>query len=197
MEDIHIWIESEVRKDKSVERFAFSAVEKQHLRYLMELLAPFALYTEAVSVSESGPTIHFTYNVYNELFQHIETEKQKLGRKRTTWKIKMREALDKAWQALQKWYKTTESDLQYVFSTATILSPAHKIQFFEGEDWITPSGEKPYVRESPDHCALLQLLIQVGYSIYSIRKNAYERLLFSHRRAKKDGAKRAREERRD
>jgi hypothetical protein len=150
MEDIHLWITAEVKKDKNVTRFTFTATEKQHLRYLMELLAPFALYTEAVSVSESGPTIHFTYNIYNELFQHIENEKQKLGRKRTPWKVRMRDALDKAWQALQKWYRTTESNLQYVFSTATILSPAHKVKFFEGEDWVTPSGEKPYVHEAPE-----------------------------------------------
>ena len=41
----------------------------------MELMAPFALFIEAVSVSKSSPIIYFTYNVYNKLFQHIENKK--------------------------------------------------------------------------------------------------------------------------
>ena len=60
-------------------------------------------------------TIHHVFNIYNRLFDHIETETRQLKRKRVSWKIKLLKTLDAFNENLFHYYNQTQSGLGYFY----------------------------------------------------------------------------------
>ena len=119
--------------------------EWSQLDYLLEILGPFRLFTDAIGATETGPTIHNVFAIYNELFDHIDRQFEKLQRKRTPWKVKMRHALQNAAAKLREYYSKTYEDLGYLYACATILAPQYKLKTFEGVNWLADKDEQPWV----------------------------------------------------
>jgi hypothetical protein len=115
--------------------FQLSEEEWRQIDYLIEILYPFALYTDAIGAVISGPTVHNVFAVYNKLFGHIESHIEKLKRKRVTWKVTMRHGLELANDKLSTYYSKTKDSIGYIYGAATVLAPQYKLAFFEGEDW--------------------------------------------------------------
>jgi hypothetical protein len=110
-------------------------VEWQHIDYLIELLYPFSIYTDAVGATANGPTIQNVFEVYNRLFTHIETHISKLRRKKILWKKQMLEALQGAYEKLRSYYGQTQNNIGYIYAVGTILAPLYKASIFETPDW--------------------------------------------------------------
>jgi hypothetical protein len=131
-EDIYEFIRCSTDDMRS---FQLSEEEWHQIDYLIEILYPFALYTDAIGAITSGPTVHNVFAVYNKLFGHIETHIEKLQRKRVTWKVTMRYGLELANSKLRTYYGKTKDSIGYIYGAATALAPQYKLAFFEGEDW--------------------------------------------------------------
>jgi hypothetical protein len=114
----------------------FSEEEWRHVDYLVEILFPFCVWTNVVSRTKNGPTIHDSFKIYNRLFEHLESQIQKLRpKRRTLWKIQLMKALEKGQQKLRDYYAKTQSNLGYIYGIATLLAPEYKREFFQGKDW--------------------------------------------------------------
>jgi len=120
-----------------------SATNWEQVRYLIELTKPFAAFTQMLGKTHS-PTIQYVFQSYNQLLSHIETAKQKLGRKRKNWKLELRSALSKAEEKLKKYYRDTEGALGHLYGHAVLLSPHLKNSFFSTSDWDGTLYETDY-----------------------------------------------------
>lgn len=115
--------------------YTFSEEEWRHVDYLIDILHPFKIFTEAIGRVESGPTVHMVFEVYNQLFSHMEDNIRLLKRKRLPWKIKIRQALDNGYHKLSHYYTKTKDHIGKIYAIATILAPQYKLATFETEDW--------------------------------------------------------------
>jgi hypothetical protein len=107
-----------------------TSIEWRQLEYLTELLFPFYLLTSCLS-ENSGPTVHKVYDIYNNLFDHLDTSIDRLSRKRAPWKQQIRDGLLDAHQKLRKYYKRTYEAEGYIYAIATILDPMSKLEKFK------------------------------------------------------------------
>jgi hypothetical protein len=111
-----------------------SSTEWKHIDYLIEILHPFEQYTNWAAKT-NGPTIHLVFEIYNMLFDHIDRQIEKLQRKRLAWKVKMRQALETGRDKLSDYYAKTTGELGKLYSTATILNPQCKLDYFKEDIW--------------------------------------------------------------
>jgi Domain of unknown function (DUF4413) len=109
-------------------------IEWKQLEYLIELLFPFYLFTTCLSENH-GPSIHKVFEIYNNLFDHLDTSINRLSQKRAPWKKQIRDGLEKAREKLQKYYARTYQAEGYLYAIATILNPMCKLETFKGPTW--------------------------------------------------------------
>jgi hypothetical protein len=114
---------------------ALSKEEWTHIDYLIEIMYPFQKFTNLMGMVESGVTIHFVFDVYNQLFDHIEKQLRKLRPKKIKWKIEMKRALEKGKDKLSEYYARTANEIGHVYGIATILNPDNKLSLFKTKDW--------------------------------------------------------------
>jgi hypothetical protein len=120
--------------------------EWRQVDYLVEILFPFCVWTNVVGRTRKEPTIHDSFKIYNRLFEHLESQMQKLRpKRRTPWKIQLMKALEKGHQKLSYYYAKTHSSLGYIYGVATLLAPEYKREFFEGSDWEVDVDGKDWV----------------------------------------------------
>jgi hypothetical protein len=115
--------------------------EWRHLDYLIKLLHPFAVFTEAMSRIEKGPTVHLVFALYNALFEHLEENEKKFTRKRVLWKRTMLDAVRAGYKKLKRYYAKTTKNVGSIYATATILSPKHKLDYFDTTEWRDDSTD--------------------------------------------------------
>lgn len=112
-----------------------TAIEWKQLEYLLELLYPFFLFTSCLS-ENSGPTVHKVYDIYNNLFDHLDQSINRLARKRAPWKKEILQGLEDAHQKLRKYYHRTYQAEGYIYAIATVLDPMSKLEKFKKGAWL-------------------------------------------------------------
>jgi len=90
-----------------------------------------------------GVTINPVFQVYQDIFAHLEIQIFKLERKRMQWKVDNREGLVKAKLKAPSYYGKTESPRGLLFSIGTCLNPYCKLNLFREWD-LYASGETEY-----------------------------------------------------
>ncbi|KAJ5814468.1 uncharacterized protein N7503_001218 [Penicillium pulvis] len=109
--------------------------EWRQITYLLHITKPFFMFTTALCKTKDI-TIYSVFNVYNALFQHIESSITKLQQKKLLWKQDMLEALQVAESKLREYYsQTIDPALGSIYAHGTILTPQYKLQFFQSEEW--------------------------------------------------------------
>jgi len=78
-----------------------------------------------------GVTIHRVFQVYQDIFDHLEMQISKLEQKRMQWKVDIREGLVKAKLKAASYYGKTESPRGLLFGIGTCLYPYCKLNLFE------------------------------------------------------------------
>ena len=90
-----------------------------------------------------GVTIHRVFQVYPDIFDHLEMQISKLEWKRMQWKVDIREGLVKAKLKAASYYGKTESTRGLLFGIGTCLNPYCKCNLFREWD-LDASGETEY-----------------------------------------------------
>ena len=145
-----------------------TAIEWKHIDYLIEILYPFSKYTRAISKSADFPTVHQAFDVYNELFNHLESQIEALKYKRQPWKVKIRTALQKARSKLDEYYSMTCDHLGNIYAAATILAPEHKLAFFETEQWDDNKGRYYWVSIILSRYSSYYIVINMASAIHIV-----------------------------
>lgn len=112
-----------------------SSEEWKHVDYLIEILYPFCVYTNAIGRILNGPTCQEVFRIYHKLFNHLDDQIEKLRRKRVLWKTELHAALTKGRTKLSIYYERTQGNLGNIYGVATILAPEYKLKLFEEEEW--------------------------------------------------------------
>jgi len=77
-----------------------------------------------------GVTIHRVFQVYQDIFDHLEMQISKLERKLMQCKVDIREGLVKAKLKAASYYGNTESPGSLLFGIGTCLNPYCKLNLF-------------------------------------------------------------------
>ena len=89
-------------------------------------------------------TIYHVFNIYNKLFDHIETETKRLKRKRVSWKIELFKTFDASNEILFHYYNQTQWGLGYFYGQATFLRPNHGDSTFKNKNWEIKKSDLPW-----------------------------------------------------
>lgn len=108
--------------------------EWRQIDYLLWITQPFFKSTTALSKTKDI-TIHIVFEIYNNLFDHLENSIHQLQRKKVPWKRVMLTALNATKHKLSEYYSQTDKIPGDLFAIGTILAPDSKLQFFSGKDW--------------------------------------------------------------
>jgi len=90
-----------------------------------------------------GVTIHRVFQVYQDIFDHLEMQIAKLEQKRTQWKCDIREGLVKAKFKAASYYGETECPRGLLFGIETCLNLYCKLNRFREWD-LDARGETEY-----------------------------------------------------
>jgi len=101
----------------------------RQIEYILEVLQPIRFWTLWRSKTR-GVTIHRVFQVYQDIFDHLETQISNLERKRMLWKVDIREGLVKAQLKAASYYCKTESPRGLLFGIGTCLNPYCKLNLF-------------------------------------------------------------------
>ena len=91
-----------------------------------------------------GVTIHRVFQVYQDIFDHLESQIAKLERKRMQWKVDIREGLLRAKLKAAVYYGKTENPRGLLFSIGACLNPYSKLNLFREWDLDDAAGETDY-----------------------------------------------------
>ena len=116
--------------------------EWKQVEYILEVLQPIRFWTLWMSKTR-GVTIHRVFQVYQDIFDHLEMQIAKLERKRMQWKVDIREGLLKAKLKAAVYYGKTDSPRGLLFGIGTCLNPYCKLNLFREWD-LDASGETEY-----------------------------------------------------
>ena len=108
--------------------------EWRQIDYLLYITEPFFDYTLQLSKTRDI-TAHYTFKIYNRLFEHLKQSMKQLRRKRVLWKKQMLDALEASRLKLDEYYSQTDHIRGYIFAICTMLAPVNKFQFFQTDDW--------------------------------------------------------------
>ena len=108
--------------------------EWRQIEYVITILHPFLKYTVLVSRTK-GVTINKAWLIYNRLFTHMEVIEETLKRKRTPWKVSIRNAVRKAREKLDQYYSNTDESNGLLYNLGTVLDPSLKLSIYESDDW--------------------------------------------------------------
>ena len=97
-----------------------------------------------MDVKNSGITIHRVFQVYQDIFDHLEMQIAKLERKRMQWKVVMREGFLKAKSKAAAYYGKTEGPRGILFGIGACLNPYCKLNLFSEWDIHDITGEAAY-----------------------------------------------------
>ncbi len=86
-------------------------------------------------------TIHRVFEVYQNIFDHIDDQREKLSNKRMRWKMDIRFALDKSLDKAKAYYGKTENPRGLLLSLATCLNPYQKLELYK--EWDEEEGNGP------------------------------------------------------
>jgi len=103
--------------------------EWRQIEYILEVLQPIRFWTLWMSKTR-GITIHRVFQVYQDIFDHLEMQIFKLEQKRMQWKVDIRESLVKAKLQAASYYGKTESSRGLLFGIGTCLNPYCKLNLF-------------------------------------------------------------------
>jgi hypothetical protein len=123
--------------------------EWKQVEYILEVLQPIRFWTLWMSKTR-GVTIHRVFQVYQDIFDHLETQIAKLERKRMQWKVDIREGLLRAKLKAAVYYGKTENPRGLLFGVGACLNPYSKLDLFR--EWDLDAGgetdyEKSYKKE--------------------------------------------------
>ena len=115
-------------------RLDLERIEWDRIRYLIVLLEPYYICTLSLSKT-SGPSISQAWLCYNTLFEHIETQKKRLSRKREGWKRELVTALEAANAKLSEYYSATADDAGLLYNAGCVLDPGQKLEYYRGKEF--------------------------------------------------------------
>lgn len=127
-------IKAFVNGNESRKPLALSAIEWKQAEYLIGLTTPFLNMTNAISKSK-GITINQVFNIYNELFDHLDKALKILSRKTVTWKKMLHLAVMESWKKLSEYYGNTVRGFGNRYAAGTALDPQYKLKFFDSKTW--------------------------------------------------------------
>lgn len=130
---VSLYMESD--ESRPIKHFALDSSEWRQLEYLCDLLSPFYVMTTSVS-EQQGPSVHKVFDVYETLFDHLESSIELLQQKKISWKERLCHGLQQAHEKLRAYYSKTYQDEGYLYAIATILNPASKLKIFSSASWI-------------------------------------------------------------
>jgi len=116
--------------------------EWRQIEYILEVLQPIQFWTLWMSKIR-GVTIHRVFQVYQDIFDHLEMQISRLERKRMQWKVDIHEALVKVKLKAASYYGKTESPRGLLFGIGTCLNLYCKLTLFQEWD-LDASGETLY-----------------------------------------------------
>jgi len=116
--------------------------EWREMEYILEVLQPIRFWTLGISKTR-GVTIYRVFQVYQDIFDHLEMEISTLEWKRMQWKVDIPEGLLKAKLKAASYYGKTESPRGLLFGIGTCLNPYWKLNLFREWD-LDASGETEY-----------------------------------------------------
>ena len=111
-----------------------SEVEWSQVEYLIDIIKPFGRFTQMIG-STRRPTIHYVFDIYDQLFNHLDQAIGRLSKKRMSWKVEMLEGLQAAHTLLRKYYSKTQTSLGLLYGKAALLNPRKKDELFLSESW--------------------------------------------------------------
>ena len=98
-----------------------SDVKWKHIEYLITLLYSFYHYIKALSAT-SGYIIHWVWQIYNNLFQHLENW-CKEAEYEIEWKKSLTTLIKVAKKKFSVYYEQTKHVREEFYAVATILNP--------------------------------------------------------------------------
>lgn len=107
--------------------------EWKQVEYIMEVLHPIRYWTLWMSKSH-GITIHRVFEVYQEIFEHLDEQIMKLKNKRMRWKVEIREALEAAHAKAFIYYSGTNKPRGLLLNLGTCLNPYVKLSLYNEWD---------------------------------------------------------------
>jgi hypothetical protein len=107
--------------------------EWKQVEYILEVLQLIRFWTLWMSKTH-GVTIHRVFQVYQEIFDHLEDQVEKLQNKRMRWKVDIRQALEKAIEKAKVHYGKTENPRGLLLGIAACLNPYCKLELYKGWD---------------------------------------------------------------
>lgn len=130
--------------------FKLNAEEWRQVDYLLYITQPFYKFTTRLSQTKDA-TVHNTFRVYNQLFDHLDASIRRLGKKKVPWKQAMLHSLEAGRDKLKFYYAKTEEIHGNLYAIGTILAPQHKLQFFSsgeyGDDIESRATYKAYLEK--------------------------------------------------
>jgi len=116
--------------------------EWRQIEYILKVLQPIRFWALWMSKTR-GVSIHRVFQVYQDIFDHLEMQISQLERKRMQWKVDIREGLVKAKLKAGSYYGKTQSPRGLLFGIGTCLNPYCKLNLFREWD-LDASGETEY-----------------------------------------------------
>jgi hypothetical protein len=103
-------------------------------RHLLWITYPFFKFTTALSKTKDM-TVHSVFDIYNNLFDHLDKAISQLRRKRVYRKQLILTALEASKAKLSSYYEKTKGIRGYLFAIGAIFAPDQKLAFFSISDW--------------------------------------------------------------
>jgi len=116
--------------------------EWRQIEYILEVLPPIPFWTLWMSKT-GGVPIHPVFQVYQDIFDHLEMQISMLERKRMQWKVDIREGLVQAKSKAASYGGKTECPRGLLFGIAICLNPYCKLNLFRECD-LDASEETEY-----------------------------------------------------
>jgi len=91
-----------------------------------------------------GVSLHRVFQVYQDIFDHLEMQIVKLERNRMQWKVDIRQGLLKAKLKAAVYYGKTENPQGILFGIGACLNLYCKLNLFREWDFDDATGETEY-----------------------------------------------------
>jgi hypothetical protein len=125
----------------SAQHFQLSNFEWKQVEYLIDIVKPFNFFTTNIGQTRT-PTVGHVFNVYDQLFDHLQSIQNRLQQKQHSWVKPIICAVEAAQEKLDKYYRKIYSNLGSLYGIATLLTPEHKsTPFSSTECWLSPDRD--------------------------------------------------------
>jgi hypothetical protein len=130
-DEITHWVATYGKEDKEIEELWLSDQDWVHVTYLIVLLRPYFIWTEAFSHS-SGVTINTAWMAYTDIFRHLEKYNALLRGTGQPWKVPLANCLGVAHKKLSEYYSRTDGPRGLLYNLASVLDPTKKLSLYNG-----------------------------------------------------------------